>query len=261
MGQSSLPVLEKKRCQAISFRLQMGRLGCSLTWVHFALTLYQLICHGDDTGYLRTRGRTNCCHYILMRSQSSSSSSNLPDGKQVPWPAAHKLIVNSPDTLLRLALGGQQHLHTLCGLFGEFPLPALPRRPKSGTPNAKPLLHHSYVLWSPGCCWCPGLPNNALGNYPFLPIITLCVRTEVRLIGGRNNIRINFSLFSNDPGHGRPHQWSFLSTARDGFGLLFACSIVISTLSNSVCRSNTSTPAHERAAGGIDHEHTSRRPP
>lgn len=96
-----------------------------------------------------------------------------------------------------------------------------------------------------GCCWCPEFPDNTLGNDPLLPTATLFVRMEVRWIGWRNNVGINISCFRNDPGHRRPHRWSFLSAARDSFGLLFAPSIVVSTLSKSVCRSNTSTPTHK----------------
>ena len=145
--------------------------------------------------HLRTRGRTGCCHYTLVHSQSSGSSSS-PAGKQVPWPEAHKLMFSSPGTLRQSALGGKQYLRTQCGIFGGFPLPALPRHCKQESADAEPVPHHSCTIDQLGRCWCPGCPDDTLlGNDPFLPTVPLFVRTEVTWIGWRNKVGIDFSRF------------------------------------------------------------------
>lgn len=91
----------EKWCRGIVSRLWKSRLGWCLTWVHFTLSVHQLICHSADTGYLRTRGSTHCCHYPLVGGHSSSI---FPSGRQVLWPEAQEILFSSLCDLRQSAL-------------------------------------------------------------------------------------------------------------------------------------------------------------
>lgn len=206
--QSLLPVLEKKRCQGIVSRLWKSRLGWPLTWVHFTLMLYQLICHSVDTGYLRTRGRTNCCHYTLVRSQSSRSSSSrssssFPAGRQVPWPEAQKILFGSPCALQQSALSANNICTLSVGSQRVSTSSNVSRRVQRPSPCFTTAVPSNRSL---GCCWSPGCLDNTLGN-DLLRETTL---------------ESTFLFSETTQAMGMCHQWSLLSATRDSFATLFA---------------------------------------
>lgn len=119
-GHSPLTVLEKKCCQGIFFRLRTGRSGWSLTWVPFTIMLYQPICQGDDTGYLRTRGRTAVTRAAFGATAAAAAAARLLENKSLgqkpinAHPAAlvrydgHPSVANSTCTL---SVGSLESFH------------------------------------------------------------------------------------------------------------------------------------------------------
>lgn len=99
-------------------------------------------------------------------------------------------------------MGGKHHLHTLCGLFREFPFPAVPRHCKWESANAEPLFHHScttkQITW---VLLISRMPRQH--TWKWSPSF---FGTEVRRTRWRNNVGINFSSLRKDPGHRGQHQ-------------------------------------------------------
>lgn len=217
-------MLEKKRCQGIVSRLWKSRLGWSCTWGHFTLWLYQLICHSVDTGYVTTRGRTCCCHYTLVWSQSSCSSNSFPPGRQVPWPEAQKVLFSSPCALRQSALSAKN----ICTLSVDSWRVSISSKQVGGC-KCKPLLHHSctiqQVTWVLSKPWMPGQHT-----WKWSP--------------QRNNAGINSSCFRNNPGRGHVPPVVLSQCYQGQFWNTFCHSIVVSPLSDRVWWSNMSTPAH-----------------
>lgn len=83
-----LPVLERKQCQGISFRLQTGRLGWWLCLTHWSVTVLTRVISG-----LVERPT------VVATPPCGAKAAARLLGKQIPWPEASKLLFSSPGVL------------------------------------------------------------------------------------------------------------------------------------------------------------------
>lgn len=82
-----LPVLERKRCQGISFRLQTGRLGCWLCLTHWSVTVMAWVISGLVEGPI-----------AVPTPPCGAKAGPQLLGKQI-WLEACKLLFSSPGVL------------------------------------------------------------------------------------------------------------------------------------------------------------------